>query len=211
METEIYRDYKFGVGGINKILEGDIDKADSFEDLRLQPQKGLVILPQIIGIYQYDNRFNGDLPMEMRVNDHDNQGIFGVTGSYEKINPNLICLVYDHMNISKDLLKDSINGDVLERLKLVKAVDIPEFYEKDVPSPIEALVDYSMRGSDIPNSIIDKDKNLLEMAKEEFGLTRFEAVELLFSEDFLNKPVQSDIIITAPKRKIIIPRRNPGD
>jgi len=195
MDTEIYINYKFGIGSLKEIIGGNLEKIDSLDDLKIPKQKGSIILPKFIGVYQIENRFGEKHLMKKMLDETGNLTIFDLIGRYERINPDLICIGYDPTIFSKSLLDETFKNDVANRLKLIEYVDLPDFYEKDVPEPTKRIAKIKCEIDDSHDSVIGRDKELLEMARDEFGLTRHEAVELLLAKDFLNRPVQSDSII----------------
>ena len=208
MDTEVYRDYEFGVGGIDEVLSGMVDRVDSFDDVIIPAQK-TIILPKIIGVYQSESRFTDNHLIKLEFDESDNQVIYTKLGNFERINPDLICMIYDPSNISHGLLKNATKRDILGRLKLVDSVNTPDFYKKNVPEPTRSLKRINDENESIQESIIDRDRTILKMTREDFGLTRYEAVELLIANNYLNRPIQSDTIITRPSNMVIFP--NPED
>ena len=129
MEIEIYRNYFFGVGNINDVTQGNVETSESIEDIiPSSERKGKIILPKIIGVYQQDNR----VPKKRKehVDELDKKKIFDLTGKIEEIHPDLIFLAYDPTIFSNGLLKEFLNGDVLNRLKIGSHLDMPDFYNK---------------------------------------------------------------------------------
>lgn len=195
MEIEIYRNYFFGVGNINDVTQGNVETSESIEDIiPSSERKGEIILPKIIGVYQQDNR----VPEKRKkyIDKLDKKIIFDLTGKIEEIHPDLIFVAYDPTIFSNGLLKEFLNGDVLNRLKFGSHLDMPDFYNKNVPEPSMTVkkMNHNRGPGDVP--VLEREKNVLELSREDFGLTRYEAIELLYAENALRGVNRSSIIIT---------------
>jgi len=195
MEIKIEKNYLFGVGNINDIMCENVETSECIDDLVISSEtEGGIILPKIIGVYQQDNRF----PEERKryFSELDRKKIFDLTGMVEEIHPDLISIAYDPTIFPNGLLKEFLDGDVLNRLKVTRYLDMPNFYDKNVPEPTMTIhkMNYQRSSGDV--SVLEREKNVLEMSREDFGLTRYEAVELLCSEYALKEVSRSSTIIT---------------
>ena len=193
---ENYRSYEFGIGNISEVLKGDVEKTESLEDLGVTNLGEEVIVPKIIGVYQLEERFKLDPNRKRHYDIIDNEAIFNVKGKPETINPDLICIGYDPTIIPEHLFINCLNGDSASRLKLTNFLYFPDFYEKAVPEASQKIHKMIMENDSNQKVVIERDKNLLEIARKEFGLTRYELVELLGAEGFLNMPTYSEVIMT---------------
>ncbi|MHA1500122.1 MAG: hypothetical protein ACTSRT_21565 [Promethearchaeota archaeon] len=174
--------YTAGIGEIGEILRGETERVDSLDDLDLNDSPGIIITPKIIGIYQQGDE--KDAEIDNISNQIYQMGIFIKTGKREKIFPDLICIGYDSTIIPKEVLERALESDVLNRSKSIEHYNLPdlsEFYNKDsqIKKRFEIFRKTLKNPSSKNMSLLDRTKNHLELLRQDYGLTRAEAIELL--------------------------------
>lgn len=175
-------EYKFAFGGIGEITNEKIKKVRSINKLDVPKQSNSkIILPKIIGVYQVGRG------REEFYDELIQSGILLKTGDIERISPGLICVAYDPTNISKEVLEESIK-DRMKRLKIVSYNELPDFYEKEIPAGLN-IKDMLLPESIDTNRIVvlERNKNIWELLRRDYGLTRMEAINLTSLEILLNK------------------------
>jgi len=189
--------YKFGFGGIENICDGEPNRADSIEDLDLTVSKSRIIVPKIIGVYQEDGYEISDKRLFEKI---EQMGIFVKTGRIDNVASDLICVAYDPTIIKEDILKECFKGDILRRLKFIEYYnlpDLPDFYEKKVPD-LRRIKDAFFNHDSNSISILKKDIETLMLLKEDYGLTRFEAMSLAAAGALLNDIEETPRVIDNP-------------
>lgn len=179
METE----YRFGFGKIGQVLRGEVDKTDSLDELEVEDPESKILVPKIIGVYQEYT----DLRAEKILDKMTQLETFFITGRPETVSEELICVAYDPTIIPGDMLRQTLDGDVLGRLKVIEYCSwegFPEFDEKHCPDPdIVRKTHYDPSESNI--SLLERSKNYLELLRQDYGLTRLEALGLEASKQLL--------------------------
>jgi len=203
MDNKISRNYEFGAGTINNVLNGFVNKFEYIEDIKPQKQLREIIIPKVIGVYQTKSQFQENPIIKIQNDEVDNEIIFRLRKDFETIHPDLISIVYDSSNIPYEILCQTMDRDILKRVNLIESLYLPDFYEKNVPDASKSIQRLQNRKDFIKDSIVNRDKEILIRAKDEFGLTRHEAVELIIAENFLNRPIQSDIIVSPTNTRVI--------
>jgi len=193
--------YKFGFGGIIEVSKGEVDKEDSIDSLDLNESSGMIIIPKLIGVYQ---EVKEGKEIQNLTDALDQLGVFLSTGEIENIDPSLICLAYDQTIISKSLVEKCIHGDKIKRLKYVEysnLPDLPDFYEKNPPDSFvldRGFNDLNTKQLNENNiTVLKRNKNVLEMLREDYGLTRYEAIDLTIIDHLLNK-MEGNKLISDP-------------
>jgi hypothetical protein len=178
---------------IDEIIKEKSSKCGSLDDLDIHSSSGLIIVPKVIGVYQEDRNTQAYSPLLEIV---EKKEILMLTGQDEKIPIGLISIIYDPTIISEDLLGYNKNKDPLGRLKYLDySCDMPDFSEKNAPE-ISFFKDAVLNPSKENITLLNRAIEHLKLSKEEFGLTRFEALYLRFALDFIvYKEGKSGLII----------------
>jgi len=186
--------YEYGFGKIKDILNGKTNRADSIEDLDLSEEKTLIIIPKIIGVYQRDGIYNGP-PGEEILSTMEQLTVSTKTGNIEEMTSNLICVIYDPTIIQEDILKKVLKKDILGRVKYTRhGEQIPDFYKKNIPD-FEVIKNASLSSSSANIAVLERLLEHLELAKEDFGLTRYESLGLEAGKSFLGNIGRKPILI----------------
>lgn len=181
--------YKFGVGGIEEVCKGRVDKEESLDSLDLNESQGIIIVPKLIGVYQEFKEKDG---IQDFTETFDQLGILMDTGEMENLDPSLICLAYDPTIMNKSLVEKSVCGDKIKRLKYIDSLnlpDLPDFYEKNPPSNFifnKGFRDLNSGKTNENNiALLRRNKDILERLREDYGLTRYESVDLVITNHIL--------------------------
>ena len=168
--------FQYSFGGIKEISGGKCEKFGSLDDLDFSVKSSVIIVPKIIGIYQ----FNRDLPEDIREVRGlvENDMIYLSFGKKENLDSGLICVAYDPTNLNQELIRRTIE-DLSGRVKITEYHDLPNFEEKSTWNFI-ADIDFHPFGtfSQAKIPLLEKEIETYEMARREFGLTRNEASRL---------------------------------
>ncbi len=196
--TEWITTYFYSMDSIEKIKKGNLDKTlikreekINFLEL-LSEQRGLILLPKLIGIYQYREptpetpekrkerirvEEKRDLVIDRRLSER--------WGIVDNIYRNLIHIIYDSEIWKRDLLIETLN-DELGRIALSPTLLTPNFYNKKTNLPdFLMLKEGEMREGKSPEDIGFEQQKKIEQklipeAKEimkqleSFGLTKNE-------------------------------------
>jgi len=186
--------YKFSFGRAEEIIKENIKKVDSLDEIKYEKQSGLIVIPKIIGVYQEDKYFKNNPTVEQV----EKRALFMKTGEEECIPFSLISLVYDPTIIREDILRNSIKGDSLKRIKYLDYTEeLPNFNEKNVPEmniAKKVLINPSKNNITLLKRAVEHYK----LAREEYGLTRLEAMFLEASKDITRMLERKNHIIKDP-------------
>jgi len=182
---EMIREYKFGFGGLEEVASGELEKKDSPEELIFPKSKNRVIIPKVIGVYQ--ERVAYDENHKIQIACEDQTRILEITGQRERISPDLICIVYDPTILKDFIVNGFLKGDILNRVKVVGYIDLPDFYAKKISDLNKNIAKTYSNPNKGNISVLKKQKKILESVKQAYGLTRYEAVDLLIIENLLEE------------------------
>ena len=190
-------EYKFGIGEIREVLRGEVDKANSFDELDLASSSSKIIIPKIMGVYQ-ENETNPEY--ERFLNEITQFEVFLKIEKKENMSKDLICVAYDPTIIPGDILRKTLEGDVLGRLKCIEYCSLegfPEFNEKNCPD-LDIIRKTSFEPSECNITLLERSKNYLELLRQDYGLTIFEAIGFEASKGLLIKLGRLTDIIDDP-------------
>lgn len=171
--------FKYGFGGIEEILQENIDKEENIDSLDIPiERKKSIILPQIIGVYQEQV-----IPSLDNINNRDLQESFSdflhtiiPTPEPEKASPYLICIGYDPTILKKEIIEYFLDGFSRQRIKISEYQTLPDFNEKRSTEVFD--ITYSaydaLKHKNI--SVIERGNEVLNRLREEYGLTKSEYV-----------------------------------
>ncbi len=173
--------FKYGFGGIEDVLNGNVAKVDSQEELKIG-RSGVIMLPKLIGVYQSGGYAP---PEELKgITEIAEQiGTFGRKGRLDCVHANLICVAYDPTITPRDILRKSLESDTLERLKVIEHYNLPQFSEKRLPEKIYDSLQNTIENPSSQNiSVVERNRDVLRMLRSDYGLARCEATDLLVLE-----------------------------
>jgi len=179
--------YEYGFGGIEEILNGDVKKVDSQEELDIS-SPGLIMIPKLIGIYQSGRKYH-QLEEVEEIEEEINQIIvLCKKGESDSASPNLICIAYDSTIMPKDISTKALEGDILGRIKVIEHYNLPDFHEKNPPKNIyDTLRRIMIKPTSQNLAVAERGRDILRMLRSDYGLTRSESIDLFIAEFFISK------------------------
>ena len=190
--------YSFGIGGVEKVLLGEVGREDSLSALEI-PKDGRIIRPSLIGVYHHFR--DTDIPEEvLEAKEAFMNSIIVLNGlSPDIICSELICVGYDPTILPKDLIQKIMGEkDVLRRIKVIEypELDSIDFSEKgySLKGVTRRLVKAMHDSSKQNIAVAEREMEILKMMRGDYGLRRSEAVDLAAASRIVRSSVKSDIL-----------------
>lgn len=163
--------YQWGFGGIEEVLAGEVDESDSIDDLEIKAESKIIILPKIIGVYQY--------PIPDPESEKDHIDLLGdilfssinIFRGNETTCPGLICIGYDPSVITTPLISNFLDGSSGKRIKIKEHYNLPDFNEKKISELYNSSFSLANEVFNGESVVIEKTFNVLSKLREEYGLT----------------------------------------
>ncbi|MBD3247600.1 hypothetical protein GF378_03200 [Candidatus Pacearchaeota archaeon] len=209
--------YKYALGNPSDLREGNFEKmlsSDNLKDFNLARKRKSkdLVLPEFIGVYQQENFIfhNYDESIHKQeiedqykeFNDflhHQSNHLLAVKfGQEDKINPDLIHVIYNKDNgwtktLVKECLKDSIG-----RLVLSNSSSSPDFGRKNTSTCYSMMIEEMKKtGQDMASYLLKNQSKLKEAldTASKFGLTREEYVFMELLRDASKQEKSNEEII----------------
>jgi hypothetical protein len=150
------------------------ERVDSLDDLE-EPKEGKIIVPTFVGVYE---DFKEDV-CEASKNQFYSLLTSGFCESLgqDVLHPNLICLAYDPLTIPADLLNKLTTGDIFNRVKQVRFLELDDIDFSEKPKTQELIQNLRKATFDPTQANISVGHRALEVlkyTKQDYGLNRME-------------------------------------
>ena len=202
-------DYKYGFGGIENVLLGEVDMLEAIDELKIKTESKIIIIPKIIGVYQFPRpnpESHKDLTNFLFEGFHS---IFPIPGEAERVYPGLICIGYDPTVITPDVIKDFLDKHSRERIKITEYQDMPDFNDKKIDEIYNSQIALTNGLLNGESAVIERTFDVLNKLREEYGLTKFEYIGYLtakmLSDSELRNRMRRDLLELSESLGIDIP------
>ncbi|MDP2628666.1 MAG: hypothetical protein Q8P15_02085 [Nanoarchaeota archaeon] len=123
--------YILRLGSLNEILAGEGEEVETVEDLYCSSRNApLILVPKFVGVYQESPNEEG-----MEILNQIESFMMNVMdlmnfNEKDKVQPNLISIIYDQDTISRDIIRSSLPENFTSRISIFNYRNMPIFEGK---------------------------------------------------------------------------------
>ena len=193
---------EYGIGEIGRVLKGEVERVKSLDELEC-PKDDVIIVPRIIGVYQSKETRNMMLDELSEVLHSLLMPIIDESAS-DNLDPYLVCVGYDPSIMSEETLKPALKRGFLDRVKVERYSDFPDFSKKQYEEIRKSMKTLCSIDSKDPRYkiAIERNKNILEQFRQDYGLTKLESFDLNSMNDLSDKVNGTGLISQIDKESL---------